>query len=573
MILEYLEAKHRNMKPYSLILWSICLLILISCKPEEVIDEPGVPDAPQRVIFSPEFGTDHYTFELMIPWELLDIDPKSNSEIGFEILVRDDDDGGRLDEVVRWNTEPDVGEPINPSSFGTLRLKEDMAEISNGEVGFVFTAPTMDGKKDELWEAIPAFSIEKSRNTIDRPIHDLSASFKAVWDSLGLYLLVDIMDDSLAVDSWILGWEDDGVAVYIDPMLQRPSTVNSEDIRLYRVIRNNREIGRNDFIKTHEWMVPIEEILDGGPGKDGIPALLNPQLVPANQAGYIRNNELVIGVVHNGEARAYPHSILDWHEIINDQINGFEFAITYCPLTGTGIGWERNINGESTTFGVSGLLYNTNLIPYDRATDSHWSQIRLDCLNGSRQGMQIKTIPVVETTWKSWKEMYPETKVVSRETGYNREYDVYPYGNYKTDHERLIFPVSREDTRLNRKTRVHGIISNQQVLVYQFERFTGSRALVLQDEFNGNPIVLIGSSIKDYIVSYGRQLPDGTILTFTSDCCDDLSIVMKDQEGNRWNIFGEAVSGPRQGTRLPRTNSYIGYWFSFAAMFPEIVLR
>ncbi|MEM7368769.1 MAG: DUF3179 domain-containing (seleno)protein [Bacteroidota bacterium] len=561
------------MNLYFLPAFIIGLLIITSCKPEELIEEPPVTIAPQQVVFAPRYGPQAYSCEVMIPWNLLDISPQVNVEFGFEALIMDDDDGGLVDDVLGWHRGIERGQEVNPSTFGTLRLKEDVANLANGEAGFVFTAPQIDGNKDQVWESVPAFPIEQVLTTPDFPSSDLMGTFQAIWDSAGLYLRIDISDDSMAVDSWVLGWEDDGIALYFDPHLRRPTEVNADDIRLYRIVRNSREIDRNDFVQQAVWTIPIEEVLDGGPGKDGIPALLNPAFVPATQAGFMRNNELVLGYFHNGEARAYPHSILDWHEIINDELAGQEYAITYCPLTGTGIGWDRKINGESTTFGVSGLLYNTNLIPYDRATDSHWSQIRLDCLNGSQQGKQIKTFPLVETTWKSWKEMFPDTKVVSRETGYSREYDVYPYGDYRTDHDRLIFPVANEDARLERKTRVHGIIANQVVRIYPFERFQGGKPVLIHDEFQGRPIVVIGSLVKDYIVSYGRELSDGTLLSFTSECCDDLSVMMKDQEGNRWNIFGEAVSGPRQGSSLPRIDSYIGYWFSFAAMFPEIELR
>jgi len=141
---------------------------------------------------------------------------------------------------------------------------------------------------------------------------------------------------------------------------------------------------------------------------------------------------LVIGFAQGDDARAYPHFILDWHEIVNDRVGDIHIAVTYCPLTGTGIGWEREINGSVTTFGVSGLLFNSNLIPYDRNTDSNWSQIRLDCVNGDLIGTEAETHVLVETTWKT---MYPKTLVMSMNTGYNRSYGNYPYGNYRTARE------------------------------------------------------------------------------------------------------------------------------------------
>ena len=126
-----------------------------------------------------------------------------------------------------------------------------------------------------------------------------------------------------------------------------------------------------------EWLIPQNEVFDGGPGKDGIPAISNPNLVGNSSINYMNNDDLVIGVKFDGEIRGYPHPILDWYEIINDKINDNYFSITYCPLTGSTINYNRDLNGNITTFGVSGLLYNTNLIPYDRATNSNLSLIHI----------------------------------------------------------------------------------------------------------------------------------------------------------------------------------------------------
>ena len=138
-----------------------------------------------------------------------------------------------------------------------------------------------------------------------------------------------------------------------------------------------------------EWLIPIDEIYDGGPGKDGIPALLNPHSVQATEIGYLQDEDLVLGYKVGEEAHAYPHPILDWHEIINDAVGSEAISIIYCPLTGTGIGWDREINGATTSFGVSGLLYNSNIIPYDRLTDSNWSQIQNKCVNGQIHNIYI----------------------------------------------------------------------------------------------------------------------------------------------------------------------------------------
>ena len=129
-----------------------------------------------------------------------------------------------------------------------------------------------------------------------------------------------------------------------------------------------------------DWLVPESEVLKGA-GKDAIPALTDPEIVRYGEVNYLNGADLVIGLVIDGEPRAYPHRILDWHEIINDKIGDTNFAITYCPLTGSGIGWNQ-LQLTNASFGVSGLLYNTNLIPYDRSTNSYWSQMKLMCVFG-----------------------------------------------------------------------------------------------------------------------------------------------------------------------------------------------
>ncbi|MEM6806653.1 MAG: DUF3179 domain-containing (seleno)protein, partial [Bacteroidota bacterium] len=131
---------------------------------------------------------------------------------------------------------------------------------------------------------------------------------------------------------------------------------------------------------SDDWLVPQDEVFDGGPGKDGIPSIDEPRFIDADAANFISENDLVVGYADGNEAKAYPHVILDWHEIVNDETNNFPHAIVYCPLTGSATGWERTIDGKKTTFGVSGLLYNTNIIPYDRETDSNWSQMSLKCV-------------------------------------------------------------------------------------------------------------------------------------------------------------------------------------------------
>lgn len=319
--------------------------------------------------------------------------------------------------------------------------------------------------------------------------------------------------------------------------------------------------GANSGANAQDWLIPRAQVFDGGPGKDGIPALESPELISPAQATYLESQDLVVGFVDGEKAVAYPHKILDWHEIINDKVGSTSVAITYCPLTGTGIGWSRMVNNVETTFGVSGLLYNTNLIPYDRATDSNWSQMRLDCVNGVLKGEEVVTLPVVETTWATWRQMYPNTEVVSTNTGFSRNYQRYPYGDYRTNNNNIIFPVSNEDDRIPAKDRVLGVIIEGNAKLYPLDVFNERPRLVL-DSFAGKLLAVVGSQDQNFVVAYETE---GKALEAVSDA---LPVVMRDETGNQYDVFGYAVDGPDAGSRLTPVTSYIGYYFAWQAFYP-----
>ncbi len=328
--------------------------------------------------------------------------------------------------------------------------------------------------------------------------------------------------------------------------------------------------GVDDNNNQSSWLIPQNEVRDGGPGKDGIPAITGPDFASQGKVSYLSDHDLVLGFADGDDIRAYPHAILDWHEIINDNTANHSLAIIYCPLTGTGIGWDREINGKETTFGVSGLLYNTNIIPYDRETDSNWSQLLLKSVNGDLKGITAKTYNLFETTWKTWKEMYPSTKVVTSQTGYNRNYGRYPYGNYKTS-ENLIFPVSNNDHRLEPKERVLGIIVNEEAKVYRFDKSTPSNK-VISDTFQGQKLVVVKNTNANFMVAFKRILSGGTELNFEA-IQDRLPAILKDSEGTIWDVFGRGISGPRAGQQLETVPQMMGYWFAFPAFYPDLEIK
>ncbi|MDX1666140.1 MAG: DUF3179 domain-containing protein [Saprospiraceae bacterium] len=320
---------------------------------------------------------------------------------------------------------------------------------------------------------------------------------------------------------------------------------------------------------SSDWLIPSNQVFDGGPGKDGIPSIDDPQFSNVDEIDFLLQNDLVIGVKVGSTIRAYPHPILDWHEIVNDEVSGMGLAITYCPLTGTAIGWKRDhIDGTRTTFGVAGLLYNTNLIPYDRATDSNWSQMLLKSVNGELIGEEIETYPLVEMPWSTWKTLFPDSEVLNLNTGFNRAYGNYPYGDYRTNNNLFISPVNPRDDRLPSKERGLGVIVDGAAKFYRFEHFGGGTVKVITDSFKGQELVVVGSQELNFMVAYQRRLNDGTMLEFTA-VDGEGDVVMEDQEGNRWNIWGEAVSGNRQFERLQPTESYIGMWFAWGAFYPR----
>jgi len=318
-----------------------------------------------------------------------------------------------------------------------------------------------------------------------------------------------------------------------------------------------------------DWLIPENLVFDGGPGKDGIPSVDRPGFYEQSRIDFLSPEDLVVAVNFGEEARAYPHSILDWHEIVNDRIgDDISLALTYCPLTGTGIGWDRIVDGEETSFGVSGLLYNTNLLPYDRATDSNWSQMRHECVNGDRRGTIINTHHVVEMSYATYQKMYPNGMVMNTNTGFNRNYGVYPYGNYRTNAQ-LIFPITNEDDSLHPKERVLGMIVGEDSKAYTFTTFPGEEITAVEDQVGGEDVVIVGSQELNFMTGFNRKLSDGTLLSFEA-VQNQFPAVLIDNEGTEWDAFGNAVNGPRKGERLATPLNYIGYWFAWATFNPEI---
>lgn len=323
---------------------------------------------------------------------------------------------------------------------------------------------------------------------------------------------------------------------------------------------NNSGNNTSPNLNENSWSIPVEQVVDGGPGKDGIPALDNPTFMRVSEADYLNDQDLVIGFKQGNDIRAYPHAILDWHEIANDKVGEVSLAVTYCPLTGTGIGWNRIIDGKETTFGVSGLLYNTNLIAYDRETDSNWVQLLNEAVNGKLIGKKAELIMLLETNWETWKSLYPSSKVLSTETGFSRTYGSSPYGDYSSNNDFFLFPVPK-DERLPSKERVLAVVYERSAKTYRFQNFTSTH--IIRDTFRGRNLLIIGN--ENFMISF--ELEDALYELEFEYIFRGTEILLKDNEGTQWNVFGEAISGPRTGEFLGRSPAFMGYWFSIPAFY------
>jgi hypothetical protein len=185
--------------------------------------------------------------------------------------------------------------------------------------------------------------------------------------------------------------------------------------------------------------LPVQEIVAGGLPRDGIPALSNPPRSSAEASAW-DDDEVVVGVAWNGEARAYPLPILVWHELVNDTLGGRPILVSYCLLCGTAMVFDRRIDGRERSFGVSGLLYRSDLLLYDRETESLWSQIAAKAVTGPSRGERLTLVRARILPWGSWRKRHPETTILTRDTGYQREYGTSPYEGYAGS-ERLVFPA------------------------------------------------------------------------------------------------------------------------------------
>jgi len=267
--------------------------------------------------------------------------------------------------------------------------------------------------------------------------------------------------------------------------------------------------------KMNNLRIPYEEIRRGGPPKDGIPSIDHPKFLNISKADFLKDDDYVLGVEINGKAKAYPIRILNYHEIVNDWFGEMPIVVTYCPLCGSGASFEARIDGAHYTFGVSGLLYNNDVLLYDRKTESLWSQIMGEAVSGDASGKKLDLIPMSHTSWKSWRTNYPNTLVLSTNTGHARDYAKKPYTGYEKSDD-LMFPVSQTNPLFKNKEKVIGIEIDGKFKAYPFSKLKKLKE-DLNDEFNGHSLIVKFDKTSQSALIFndsGEELPTITLYWF-----------------------------------------------------------
>ena len=314
-------------------------------------------------------------------------------------------------------------------------------------------------------------------------------------------------------------------------------------------------------------IVPPELIVNGGPPPDGIPSIDNPKFIQIQKAEeFLEDSDLVVGLNINGDIRAYPLQILVWHEIVNDKVGNTPVAVTYCPLCFTNQVFNRTMNdGQILEFGTSGKLYNSNLVMYDRTTKSLWSQAMAQGIGGTFAGIKLERIPFDVAYWKEWKQLYPDSKVLSTDTGSTRPYGADPYGDYYTNGE-ILFPVSNSDDRVGLKEIVIGLENKGQYKAFKLQEIEDKK--VINNQVNGKPIVLF--SLHPFMARVYDPVVNGQTLEFNYNI-KDKKFVDK-QTNSMWNFDGKSISGQMKGKQLTRLSFDEGFWFEWVAFHPKTEL-
>lgn len=333
---------------------------------------------------------------------------------------------------------------------------------------------------------------------------------------------------------------------------------------------------KTDFSK-HE--VPLSEFRSGGPGRDGIPPIDKPKTVSQQEADeFLDDREPVLVVEQGGAVRAYPIQILVWHEIVNDDLGGRPIAVTYCPLCNSSVVFDRRVDGRMLTFGTTGNLRRSDLVMWDRQTQSWWQQLSAEAVVGKLSGERLEVLASQTLSWGDFRRSFPQGDVLSRDTGFKRDYGRNPYVGYdERDSQPFLFDGETDD-RLPPKEHVLAVfVDEDKPLVIPFSRLV--REPVVNAQSGGTPLVALYkkgvvspldsaaiSRSKDVGTSaaFDRRL-DGRTLEFRAAA----GRYEDRQTGSTWDITGRAIKGPLKGQRLRPLRHDQQFWFALAAFLPN----
>ncbi|CAN5617953.1 hypothetical protein BH20CHL6_BH20CHL6_06170 [soil metagenome] len=328
--------------------------------------------------------------------------------------------------------------------------------------------------------------------------------------------------------------------------------------------------------------IRAEEIQWGGVRIDGIPALDEPAMVPASQAAYLTPGDPVFGIAIDGDARAYPQRILDWHEMANDVVGGVPISLAYCTLCGAAIAYDgRAEDGTVYSFGSSGFLMRSNKLMYDRQTRTLWNQLTGEPVLGdlAATDVTLARVPVVVTSWADWQAQHPDTVVLDINTGHERPYELgAAYGDYFSSPDTM-FPVAERSAQLAFKERVYAMQLGGEAKAYPVGVLVGER--VVNDTLGGTPVVLVAQRGQVSVDGQNRRVGPVTyeagaeVRAFARGSHvfapgPDHDTVL-DAGGQAWLVTEEALIGP-QGERAERVYGHLAYWFGWYSFFPNTLV-
>lgn len=330
--------------------------------------------------------------------------------------------------------------------------------------------------------------------------------------------------------------------------------------------------------------IDLSVLRSGGPPPDGIPSIDEPVFHAAAGVDYLRSTDPVVALEINGDARAYPLDIMIWHELVNDTVGGVPVSVAYCPLCNSVTVYEREIDGDVLDFGVSGLLYNSSLVMFDRQTETLWSHFTGEPLYGPLVAAELVSIPATIVGFGTWQAENPDGLVLNRQTGETRDYGANPYPGYDdVDASPFLFE-GEVDGRFTAMTRVVGVENDDGSVAAAFPLLELRESGVATSSLGDEAAVAFwvpgsASALDEQQVSGGvdvgstgvfSPIVDGRSLTFASSTDADGQVEISDTEtGSTWNIFGEATGGELAGTRLDQFVHIDTFWFAWIAFHPD----